>query len=116
MAIREIVAATILAIAGSYVFLLSLRDTPGITISPQEYVLATLFACSIIIADRYPIHLLRGTKASLINLPIFLSTAILSAPLAITVAGIGVLIANLIARVERGLFLRDIAWVAGQWM
>jgi hypothetical protein len=78
--------------------------------------LATLFVGSVILADRYPIHLLRGTKTSLINLPIFLSTALLSAPLAIAVVGMGLLVANLIARAERGLFLRDIAAMVGQWM
>jgi HD-GYP domain-containing protein (c-di-GMP phosphodiesterase class II) len=116
VAFRGILAAWIIAMAGSYVFLLSLRATPAIEIPVREYVVAIVFVSSVILADHYPVHLRRGTKSSLINLPIFLSTVILSAPLAIAVAAIGVLAAHLIARVERGLFRRDIATATGQWM
>lgn len=114
--IRERVITFLLVLAAMYAFFLSLRSVQWINLSFQEYLLACLFAGSIIIADRYPIHLLRGTKVALISLPIFLSTALLPVPLAVASTGMGMLIANLFARVERGMLPRDIASSVGQWM
>jgi HD-GYP domain-containing protein (c-di-GMP phosphodiesterase class II) len=114
--VRESVAASLLTICAAYAFFLSLMDISVPVIPPQEYFLATLITGSILLADRYPIHLLRGTKLSLINLPIFLATALLSAPVAIAVTGLGLLVANSLAREKRGLLARDIAATASQWM
>lgn len=116
MALRERIAASLLAAAGIYAFVESVRGVQAAMIRPQEYLLAFLFAGTIVLADRYPIHLLRGTKLSLINLPIFLSAVLLSAPLAILAAGCGLLVANILSRLERGLLPRDIASTIGQWM
>src|SRR5688572_5310772 len=113
---RERMIALFLAIAGMYALLRSLTSVQWPDIPFQEYLLAFLFAGFMIFADRYPIHLLRGTKLSLVNLPIFLCTALLSAPLAIAATGVGLLTANFLSRVERGLLPRDIASTVGQWM
>ena len=113
---RERMIALFLAIAGMYALLRSLTSVQWPDIPLQEYLLAFLFAGFMIFADRYPIHLLRGTKLSLVNLPIFLCTALLSAPLAIAATGVGLLTANFLSRVERGLLPRDIASTVGQWM
>jgi hypothetical protein len=113
---RERMIALFLAIAGMYALLRSLTSVQWPDIPSQEYLLAFLFAGFMIFADRYPIHLLRGTKLSLVNLPIFLCTALLSAPLAIAATGVGLLTANFLSRVERGLLPRDIASTVGQWM
>jgi HD-GYP domain-containing protein (c-di-GMP phosphodiesterase class II) len=113
---KERVVAAFLATAGTYAFALSLQSLNVAEISGEEYLLALLFAGGIILANQYPIHLLRGTKLSLINLPIFLSVVLLSAPLAVLAVGIGVLVAHLLTRVERGLLPRDIASAVGQWM
>lgn len=81
-----------------------------------EILLALSFAGAIVLADNYPIHILRGTKVVLINVPIFIAIALLPAPLAIAAVGLGILIANLLSRVKRGLFPRDILIAVGQWM
>jgi HD-GYP domain-containing protein (c-di-GMP phosphodiesterase class II) len=109
-------AASLLSLGGSYAFLLALRDIVGASIRPREYLLAILLAGAILLADRYPIHLLRGTKLSLVNLPIFISTALLSPPLSMAVTGVGLFTANFLAREQRGLLFRDIAATTGQWM
>ncbi len=114
--IKERLVAALLAIVGSAAVILSLRQTEVTVIHLQEYVLVPLFAGAIILLDHYPIHLLRGTKVSLTNLPIFLSAALLYAPLALLAIGAGLLAANLLARVERGLLPRDIVSTAGQWL
>jgi HD-GYP domain-containing protein (c-di-GMP phosphodiesterase class II) len=114
--VREWGFASMLAIAGTYSFVLVLQNSQLTNFPVQEYLLAILFTAGIIFADQYPIHLLRGTKLSLINLPIFLATALLSAPLAMVVTGVGLLVANFIGREERGLLLRDIASTVGQWV
>jgi len=114
--VRERAVAILLVIAGTYALALSLSNMKVTNIYTREYLLAISFAGAIILADHYPIHLLRGTKISLINLPIFLSAVLLSAPLAIIVTGVGLLVAYLLARVERGLLPRDIASTVGQWM
>ncbi len=113
---RERGIALLMVIAGLSGFLLSLRRVQEFELSPREYILAFLFAGFMIFADRYPIHLLRGTKLSLINLPIFLSTGLISAPLAIATTGMGLLTANVLSKAERGLLPRDIASTVGQWM
>ena len=82
----------------------------------EKLVLAALFTGAIVLADRFPIHLIRGTKASLVNMPIYLSAVLLPAPLAIGATGGGLLIADFIARTERGLLPRDMLATAGQWM
>ena len=113
---RERMIALFLGIAGMQAFLLSLKGMQWSVIPQQQYLLAFLFAGFIILADRYPIHLLRGTKLSLINLPIFLGATLLSAPLAIVATGAGLLTANFFGRVERGLLPRDMVATVGQWM
>jgi HD-GYP domain-containing protein (c-di-GMP phosphodiesterase class II) len=113
---RERVFAFFLGMAGLYAFLLSLRHFQWLNMPLQAYLLAFLFSAFMIFADRYPIHLLRGTKLSLINLPIFLSTTLLSAPLAIAATAVGLLTANFLGKVERGLLPRDIIFTVGQWM
>ena len=113
---RERMITLFLAIAGIQAFLLSLKSVQWSEIPVQEYLLTSLFAGFLIFADRYPIHLLRGTKLSLINLPIFLSTTLLSAPLAVAGTGIGLLTANFLGKAERGLLPRDIISTVGQWM
>ena len=114
--IKERLVAAFLAVMGTCAVVLSVENAPGTISYFQEYVFVILFAVAIILADRYPIHLLRGTKVSLINLPIFLSAALLRAPLVMIAIGVGLLCANLLARVERGLLPRDIVSTMGQWL
>jgi HD-GYP domain-containing protein (c-di-GMP phosphodiesterase class II) len=113
---KERVAAGFLVAAGVYAFVLSLQNLNAAKIGAKEYLLAFLFAGGIVLANQYPIHLVRGTKLSLINLPIFLSAVLLSAPLAILATGVGVFVANMLTRAERGVLPRDIASTVGQWM
>jgi len=114
--IKERLVAAFLAIMGTCAIVLSMAGARGEISNFQEYVFVILFAVAIILADRYPIHLLRGTKVSLINLPIFLSAVLLRAPLVMIAIGVGLLCANLLARVERGLLPRDIISTMGQWL
>lgn len=114
--IRERIVASFLVLLGFYSLAGSLAITSLHEIQTQEVVLAALFAGAIILADHFPIHIKRGMKASLVNLPIFLSAVLLPAPLAVLATGASLLVADLLARVERGLLPRDIASTAGQWM
>lgn len=114
--LRERVVAGLLTAAGVYALGLSLGTMEVAKTQPGEYVLAFLFAGSIVLANQYPIHLLRGAKLSLINLPIFLSAVLLPATLGILATGSGLLVANNLTRTERGLLPRDIASSVGQWM
>ncbi|HLO14482.1 MAG TPA: HD domain-containing phosphohydrolase [Anaerolineales bacterium] len=114
--IKERLVATILAILGICAAALSLDLAEAAVIHFQEYALVLLFAGAIILIDHYPIHLLRGTKVSLTNLPVFLSAVLLPAPLVMVATGVGLLVANLLARVERGLLPRDIVSTIGQWL
>ena len=114
--LRERVVTVLLVITGISALVLSLRNIAVFNLRSVEYLLGFLFAGAIVLADEYPIHLMRGTKVSMINLPIFLAAVLLPAPLAILATGAGLLIANMRARVERGLLPRDIASVVSQWM
>src|ERR1041385_321168 len=113
--IRERLIAALLATLGIAVFLFSLRTAKGTLGDSQDYLLAFLLTGTIVLADRFPIHLLRGTKASLINIPVFLLAVLIPAPLAILAVGAGLLLKDLRARLERGLLPRDIASTIGQW-
>jgi HD-GYP domain-containing protein (c-di-GMP phosphodiesterase class II) len=114
--LRERVVAALLVITGIAALVLSLKDVDLFQLRVVDYLLALLFAGAIVLADQYPIHLMRGTKLIFINLPIFLAAVLLPAPLAVLATGAGLLIANLRARVERGLLPRDIASTVSQWM
>ncbi len=116
MVLRERIVAGLLAFAGIYACVHSLSWSQVLISAPGEIPLAAIFAGAIVLANQYPIHLLRGTKLSLVNLPIFLATVLLSAPMAILATGAGLLIANIHTRAERGLLSRDIAATVGQWM
>lgn len=114
--VRERLFAGFLALLGLYAFVHSLDVARGSRLRPAEILLAILFCAAMILADRFPIHLARGTKASLVNLPIFLAAAMLPAPLAVLATGAGLLTSDYLARVERGLLARDFLTTAGQWM
>jgi HD-GYP domain-containing protein (c-di-GMP phosphodiesterase class II) len=116
MLFREKAFAGFLTVLGICSLAYSLTINDPAEIRPQELLLAILFNSAIILADRFPIHLARGTKASLINLPIFMSAVLLPAPLAVLATGTGLLVADLLARAERGLLLKDMLSTAGQWM
>ena len=116
MKLRERVVAGLLALAGIVALAQSLGTRADSELPRGEYILACLLAISIVLANQFPIHLLRGTKLSLINVPIFLSTVLLTAPLAILATGAGLLVASILTRTDRGLLPRDIISMAGQWM
>jgi HD-GYP domain-containing protein (c-di-GMP phosphodiesterase class II) len=78
--------------------------------------MAVLLVATIVFADRFPIHLMRGTKASLVSIPIYLAVVLLPAPLAVTAAGGGVLLADLLSRSTRNLLISDILGNTGRWM
>ncbi len=114
--LKERFVSTLLAILGGCVVVLSLAHKESSGIHLWEYMLVVLFAGAIILLDHYPIHLLRGTKVSLVNLPIFLSATLLHGPLVLVATGVGLLVAYLLARAERGLLPRDILAGLGQWL
>lgn len=114
--LRERIIATLLGLAGSSTLVFSITETPWNIVEPVQFLLAVVFAAGGILAEKYPIHLGRGTKVSMMSLPIYLGVALLPAPLAIGVAGVSLLISNLWMRTEQGLLPRDIATAVGQWM
>ena len=114
--LKERFVSALLAILGTYAVVLSVAHTELSVIQLWEYMLVFLFAGTIILLDHFPIHLLRGTKVSLVNLPIFLSATLLHAPLVMVATGMGLLAAYLLARAERGLLPRDILAGLGQWL
>ena len=113
---RERSIAFLLAMLGGGSLAWSWMASPPSHASVLEFLLALAFGGAIILADNYPVHILRGTKVSLINLPIFLSAVLLPAPLAICATGAGLFVAHMRMRAERGLFPRDIIGIMGQWM
>jgi putative nucleotidyltransferase with HDIG domain len=113
---RERVIASLLALAGLSSLILSFSRAAQSDFQTSNLLLAVVFIGFVILADHFPIHLTRATKISMTSLPIFLGTALLPPPLAILVAGFGMLIAEIKSRVERGTLPRDIAATTGQWM
>jgi HD-GYP domain-containing protein (c-di-GMP phosphodiesterase class II) len=116
MVFRERIFAALLLGTGAWTLVLSLKNVEASSIHFREYGLTLFLAAVMVVLDRYPIHLLRGTKLSLVNLPMFLLPVLVPAPLAILAIGAALFIANILARAERGLLPRDIAATVGQWM
>ena len=114
--IRERIAAAMLALLGAGSFVAAGMESRANQLRIDQALLAAALSAAIIVADQFPIHILRGTKVSLINVPILLSVVLIPAPLAIASTGAGLLIANLRGRKERGLLPRDIIGTLGQWM
>jgi HD-GYP domain-containing protein (c-di-GMP phosphodiesterase class II) len=112
---RERLLSAFFMVAGLTALFFSFKVNPWKLLSEQAWM-ALLFSVSVVVADQFPIHLTRGTKASITSLPIYLGMVLLPAPLAILAAGSGVMIAEIRARNERGLFPRDISATTGQWM
>ena len=79
--VKERLVAALLATLGICAAILSWAHTETKAAPFQEHLLVLFFTGAIILSDHYPIHLLRGIKVSLTNLPIFLSESLLSAPL-----------------------------------
>lgn len=83
--------------------------------SPSGYWMLFLTA-AIVIVDRFPIHVQRHTKVSLISVPLYL-LAVLFPPLpAICAIATGVLIAEIAARHERASQPLDILVATSRWI
>jgi HD-GYP domain-containing protein (c-di-GMP phosphodiesterase class II) len=112
---REKVVAGLLGLAGFSVFALSVAEMSWLNLVSGQVLLTVFLTGTVVLADQRPIHLGRGTKATLASLPIYLGIVLLPAPFALSAAGGGMLISNLLARTERGLLPRDIVSTVGQW-
>ena len=114
--IKEKRLAIGMALAGGAVLFLSWQGVRAIELSLEQILVAGSLTGAIILADRYPIHLLRGTKVSMVSIPIYLAVALLPIPLAVTAAGTGILLADLAARSQRGLTTADLFMNTGRWI
>lgn len=113
---KEKLLATIISFIGGVILVLSWREVQWIDFSSEQVMVAALLTGSMVLADRYPIHLMRGTKTSLVSIPIYLAVVILPAPLAVATAGGGILLADLISRSIRHLTISDILGNTGRWL
>jgi HD-GYP domain-containing protein (c-di-GMP phosphodiesterase class II) len=113
---RERLFSTLLALAGLSALAFSVLETSWKNLGLEQVLMAVLFTGAVILADHFPVHLTRGTKASMTSLPIYMAAVLLPAPLAILTAGFGLTVAELRTRRDRGLLPRDIASTSGQWM
>jgi len=116
MLMKEKIVATTMILAGGAFLALSWRGVQGIDLSFGQILAAALLTTAIVLADRYPIHLLRGTKASMASIPIYLAVVLLPIHLAVTTAGAGMLLSSLQARAKRKLILSDILGQTGRWL
>ncbi len=113
---KERLVASLFALTGFTVMALSIWNAPFAVYRFEQFLLSVIFAAMVVVSDIFPIHLGRGTKLAMTNLPVFLGAALLPAPLAVISAGVGFLIAQLRSRSERGTLPRDIALDVGRWM
>jgi putative nucleotidyltransferase with HDIG domain len=113
---REQVIAFLLALAGLFALFISFTRVPKAEFQIAHIAMSAALAGLVILADHFPIHLTRGTKISMISLPIYLGAVFLPAPLAVLTAGFGICIAEIRSMPQRGTLPRDIAATTGQWM
>jgi HD-GYP domain-containing protein (c-di-GMP phosphodiesterase class II) len=112
--IRQKIWAGLFFLLGLSTFVGSLGQAGNLRL--RDFLLTTLLVGAIVLADHFPLQLSRGTRASLVYLPIFLSAVFLPVPLAVLAVGTGLFVGGFLARLERGLFLSDLLSTAGQWM
>jgi HD-GYP domain-containing protein (c-di-GMP phosphodiesterase class II) len=85
------------------------------TFNLYDLILALILLGTIVLADRYPIHIRYATKVSMISVPLFLSAALLPRSLAIVCGSLGMLLAAWFMRKERGLILIDFIIDPARW-
>ncbi|MFL5801204.1 MAG: HD-GYP domain-containing protein [Roseiflexaceae bacterium] len=103
----------ILAVAIAWAALIP--AAPWQQVGPSGAWLLFLIA-AVVVADRYPIHVQRHTKVSIISVPLYL-LAVLFPPLpAVCAMAAGVLIAELVARRERDSQPLDIVVATSRWV
>lgn len=113
---KERLVSVLLFLAGLTALLAAFHEKPWGYNRVDQILAALLFTGVVVFVDQFPIHLARGMKASLTNVPIYLGAVLLAPPLAVLVAGSGMLIAETRARKARSLYVRDIVATTGQWM
>jgi len=70
--VKERIVTGFFLLLGFLSLLAAFIPDPAHKIQPQALLLAFLFTSAIILADHFPIYILRGTKLALLNLPIYL--------------------------------------------
>lgn len=93
---------------------LALRNTSELN-EPAIAILAVGLVMAVVIADLHLIHVNYHTKASFSTLGLYLIAVLLPPPMAITVAGLGKLISELI-QPDKGNLPSDIATCVSRWM
>jgi HD-GYP domain-containing protein (c-di-GMP phosphodiesterase class II) len=113
---KEKLLATIITLTGGVVLVLSWNGIQWNELSLEQVGVAALLTGSMVMADRYPIHLMRGAKTSLVSIPIYLAVVLLPAHLAVAATGGGILLADLLSRSTRNLTISDILGNTGRWL
>lgn len=113
---REQTVTFLLTLAGLFALFMSFTWAPRADFQITHIFMSAALAGLVILAENFPIHLARGTKISMTSLPIYLGAVFLPAPLAVLTAGLGICIAEIRARSQRGTLPGDIAATTGQWM
>jgi hypothetical protein len=86
------------------------------TISVEHALLALALVLGLLATYQFPIHLGFRQKVEMSTVPLYLAAVLLPAPaLAATVAGVGVLAAELMVRGRRGNYISDVVSSAGRW-
>jgi HD-GYP domain-containing protein (c-di-GMP phosphodiesterase class II) len=82
----------------------------------QTLALMLFLIVAVLVTDRYPIHIQRHTKISLISVPLYLMATLLPVYLAALAAGIAIATAELLARKERDSLPSDIVIATSRWI
>jgi hypothetical protein len=83
----------------------------------RDLLLAAVLVAGVVVSYRFPIHLNRSRKVEISSVPLYLIAALLpGVPLAATAAGLGILIGELMVRVERGNYYSDVFTAVSRWV
>ncbi len=108
---------SLLAVVGSgYAWAVQGGASNGIP-DMRDLLLAAVLVAGVAVAYRFPIHLNRSRKAEITSVPLYLIATLLpGVPLAATAAGLGILIGELMVRVERGNYYSDVFTAVSRWV
>jgi response regulator RpfG family c-di-GMP phosphodiesterase len=113
--VRERSITLAAGVLGALLLVLSWGDLEQPVPFPQVGLAILLFGW-VVLADRFPIHIRYGTKVSLISMPLYLVMALLPLPLALSAAGLAILVTDFFSRAERGLSPVDFIQDPARWI
>ena len=86
------------------------------SVGANTTALAVVLLALIVLAYKFRIHLNPALKLSMMTVPLYIAAVVLPPPLALTVAGLGIVVGEVLTQGDTGNLLSDVLTAAGRWV